>query len=503
MAAQRLLIRADAGRAIGYGHVIRCLALAQEWRLGGGQVLFASALLPPAIAALVRAEGMEAAALDVEPGSAADAAATDALRRRWQADWIAVDGYRFRESFLRPLRAGGTPLLLLDDAGGIEPALADAILNQNLHAIEGLYPTAAEGPALLLGTRFALLRLDIRRQRPRPEPAPAGRRLLITMGGGDEANATAGVLEALRPHAASPWDATVLVGGANPNGPAIEAAARVFGGRVDVRVGDFQVGRWLAWADTAVANAGSTAWELAYMGLPSLLLATSPNQRPVAESLAAAGAALALTPQPSVMEDLAEPLRVLLGGAARRAALARRARGLVDGFGAHRAVAALTGAPVALRAAGAADCRLVWKWANDPEVRRASFAMDAIDWDAHEVWFAAAVRAADVRFFIADDVHGAPVGQVRFSLAGGEATISTSLAPDRRGRGLGAAVIRSASAQLFALTDVARIHALIKRDNERSRAAFERAGYGDARAVIHQGQAAWKLVCTRVTGEAR
>ena len=38
-----LLIRADATRAMGTGHVMRCLALTQSWQDAGGSAVFAMA----------------------------------------------------------------------------------------------------------------------------------------------------------------------------------------------------------------------------------------------------------------------------------------------------------------------------------------------------------------------------------------------------------------------------------------------------------------------------
>ncbi len=45
----------------------------------------------------------------------------------------------------------------------------------------------------------------------------------------------------------------------------------------------------------------------------------------------------------------------------------------MDGFGAERVISAIQGANLGLRRVEEADCRLLWEWANEPEVRSASF----------------------------------------------------------------------------------------------------------------------------------
>jgi spore coat polysaccharide biosynthesis predicted glycosyltransferase SpsG len=82
-------------------------------------------------------------------------------------------------------------------------------------------------------------------------------------------------------------------------------------------------------ADVVVSAAGQTALEAAATGVATVALALAHNQRPQANALADAGAAVVCEP-----EQVGDTLRAL--DAARRAALAEAGQRAVDGFGALR-----------------------------------------------------------------------------------------------------------------------------------------------------------------------
>src|SRR5437868_1176504 len=127
-----LVVRADANAQMGMGHVMRCLALAQEWQTQGGGVTFATAAESPSFVARVRAEGMEVATLGVSSLGPGGAAELIALAREREARWVVVDGYQFGSEYQRAVKAADLKLLCMDDYVQAEHYFADLILNQNL-----------------------------------------------------------------------------------------------------------------------------------------------------------------------------------------------------------------------------------------------------------------------------------------------------------------------------------------------------------------------------------
>ncbi len=133
--------------------------------------------------------------------------------------------------------------------------------------------------------------------------------------------------------------------------------------------------------------------------------------------------------------------------------------------------------PLRLRRAARDDCKLLWDWANDPDVRRSAFSQDPIPWATHVQWFNKKLSTASCLIFIGMTDAGVPVGQVRFDLGDAGAEIDVSIASGERGKGYGSALIATGIAELLRVCPSCAVHAFVKPDNEASLRSFLRAGF--------------------------
>jgi UDP-2,4-diacetamido-2,4,6-trideoxy-beta-L-altropyranose hydrolase len=351
---ETMLIRVDASVAIGTGHVMRCLALAQAWQdAGGGNPVFAMAETTPAVEDRLQSEGFEIVSIRASVAAGSDARQLAALAHERSAEWAVVDGYQFRAAYQGELKKAGLKVLFVDDNGDAGGYSADLVLNQNLHATEKMYEQREPYTQLLLGTRFCMLRREFSSWRGwNREISPMGRKVLITMGGSDPDRFTEAVIRSLRQVEIEGLETTVAVGGSNPNWASLQRVASEFSGSLHLHRDVADMAELMAWADAAVSAAGTTSWEMCLLGLPALLISVAANQHPLAQELNNRGCAIHLgTLQDLSAEKVASQLEQLLNSAETRSSLSRRALQLVDGNGAQRAASIMQRGNSVLRSA--------------------------------------------------------------------------------------------------------------------------------------------------------
>jgi UDP-2,4-diacetamido-2,4,6-trideoxy-beta-L-altropyranose hydrolase len=388
-----LLIRADASAAIGTGHVMRCLALAQAWCRGDANAFFAQAESTPALEKRLRVEGFDLVRVRGERGSAEDATETVALARARGATWIVADGYCFGSAWQKQIRAAGLRLLVIDDYGQAEHYHADLVLNQNLSANESLYTRRDADTRLLLGPRYALLRREfLDASISGRETSDSARKVLVTLGGSDPDQVTAKVIAALQE--ITGLEAIILVGGSNPHLESLRTLIGSANPALQLVVDATNMPELMRWADVAITAAGSTSWELATTGLPALQLVIADNQAPIAAALHRAAVTVSLGNHRAITPtEITVALRDLLADRPRRGEMSARGRRLVDGQGANRVTAAL-GARLRLTLVSDAG-----SWINDflPALKSG---FEAEGHDVHWVHTPAEVECGDATFFL-------------------------------------------------------------------------------------------------------
>ncbi|MDZ8065609.1 MAG: UDP-2,4-diacetamido-2,4,6-trideoxy-beta-L-altropyranose hydrolase [Nostoc sp. DedQUE08] len=492
----KLFIRVDASTQIGTGHVMRCLALAQAWQDAGGQVIFVMATEVPDLITRLKAERMEVIYLPIEIGSAEDAEEIAKMARHFDANWVVVDGYHFGAKYQEIIKESELKLLFIDDYGHAKQYHADIVLNQNIHACEGLYRNRQPYTKLLLGTSYSLLRREFWQWRGWQRSLPLiAKKLLVTLGGADPDNVTLKVIQGLQQVEIEGLEAVVVVGGSNPHYEQLRSASQESRFTIHLKRNVTDMSDLMSWADVAVTPGGSTCWELAFMGLPSVMVILADNQRAIAEKLEAMGVVVNLGWHENVSAvEIAAAVTQLLITAERREKMTRCSQELVDGQGSSRVLCYLKDNFFQLRSVQQDDCRLLWEWSNAPEVRALSFSSKSILWENHVQWFKSKLINPNCIFYIAINNNNVPIGQIRYDIENYEATVSMSIDPTFRNQGYGSSLIKLACKQIFSDYNITRINAYIKPSNHASVKAFSKAGFKSMGITTLQGNQAILLI---------
>jgi UDP-2,4-diacetamido-2,4,6-trideoxy-beta-L-altropyranose hydrolase len=328
-----ILIRTDCGGPHGWGHLMRCLAIADEIRASGGAATFqVGGDTEQAGILLAGRHPMTAVGHFIDVRAIAEAA------MRAGARTLLLDGYGFSDDDERVLSESGMSVAVLDDFGHNPHRFARLIVNGNLHyAHRSLYAEAPQAQ-LLLGPSFAPLRPALARQRIAPRSAPeAVQNLLVVMGGSDVAGMRDTVLGELTRSIPPAISLTVAAPPVPPHGRPWSAHAR----RLRWVSEPDAVAAEMARSDLAVSAGGMTSYELAFMGVPAVLVPATEVQAPVSTELMQRGAALVVAAGEASGRFIAETVGRLLNARVQRQQMTNAGQSIFDGAGARRIAKAL------------------------------------------------------------------------------------------------------------------------------------------------------------------
>lgn len=505
----QLVIRADTATDIGMGHVMRCIALGKAWKTLGGSVTFVTCSDNKSIRQRLESNDFSFVPLSARHPDPADLATSLDVLNSISDDegagsppWLVTDGYFFSPSYHAAARSLGYRLLVIDDVADLPVYHADVVLNQNIGAEKYQY-RHDDDTVLLLGTRYALIRPEFAgHSGGSVDTIQTASRLLVTMGGADPLNITLRVLHALRRTSVCPLEVTVVVGGDNPHHETLQKEIQSIDDstsivvRLETDVED--MAELMAWAEMAVSASGSTFWELASMGVPSILLVAAENQTGIASEVSRREAAVNLGWYDQVSsEDLAAAVNRLATDQKWRRRLRTKAGALVDGRGTERVARHLifeetlqVRHDLTLRPAGAQDAIPLWTLANDPVVRSNSFSPDPISLEQHMEWYQDKLSSNSTVFWVLA-TPGSIAGQIRYDRRTDVmAEVGFSIVESFRGQGLGTMLLERTWELACDKLKVSEIQGRVKENNKGSARAFEKANFDEGPGDVVDG-----LIC--------
>ena len=506
-AHKNLIIRVDAGEKIGAGHLMRCIALAQAWQDLSGNVTFLSHCDNDILCKRVIDEGFNLIPIDKPHPDPSDIIQTLSLLKHHALcsmpsapPWYILDGYHFTPDYQKAIRENGYKLLIIDDMAHLDHYHADILLNQNIHA-SSLQYSCDRDTVKLLGCKYVLLRREFWSWHGwKRTISKKARKILVTMGGGDPDNVTSKVIEAIKLLSNPNLEVRVVVGPSNPY--LFELKHAILRAPCSIRfvVNTSNMPELMAWADVGILAGGSTCWEIAFMGLPTLIITISDNQVGIAEGLGSAGAAVDLSWHVNIsVNQCARALEEILQDKNKRACLSEQGQEVINGKGRQNVMRAMLAEQIKLRKAQENDCELLWKWANDLEARAVSFTSAPISWEDHTHWFNSKLNDGNCMMYVAAMNDGTPLGQIRYDIKQRNAVISISIDGKFRSKGYGVVLIRETAERLFNESNIRRVHAYVKQDNNASSNVFSKAGFKKLELTTIDAQQAYHFVLDRFT----
>jgi UDP-2,4-diacetamido-2,4,6-trideoxy-beta-L-altropyranose hydrolase len=500
-----LLIRADAGPAIGTRHAIRSLSLARAWTNSKGTAVFACGSLPRGLLKKIASQQIHFIPLNHSECDQADAAETYRIAATLHPDWIILDGNRFPENYLAFLKQGQAKLLLIDDLGTACSPLADIALSQTISQVTAQSSHQLRSPISLGGPEYALLDEFIsNRESSLPIPkkiATEAKKILVSLGERDEENWTLKTLQSISDLERKRIVVDCVIGSKYRHTAELSQFKKRANLNLRLHRNPDRLPQLLSRIDLAITSSDAT-FQLAYWGVPAIIINPLASESHAKVFTNNPAFQFNRHTTPSSRQELKHTIKQLIANAGQRKSMSELGQRQVDGDGAKRVVRAMKTGNLKLRTAAFEDYKIIWNWHNDPEVKSVALAIPNRSMDEFGFEFQTAVASRNTNFWMVENVAGNPIGYARFDDIDGERPPKISIIVDhsQRGRGVGTALISQASEKFFRETNHSSIVAQIRSGNIASEKAFRTAGFSGIQPVIVNGKMAIQFELKRPSG---
>lgn len=356
-----LTIRVDGNSKIGSGHVMRCLSIAEALREMGEETVFVTA--DDQAIELISKKGFRFHILgsdweDMEGEvdklvDYLDSQGDEVGKTKYQ-DFqsnagstispvkLLIDSYQVTKEYLNRLKEKRY-LYYIDDF--CQQAFnVHALINYNIYASEAQYHELYKKqgipvPQLWMGSEFAPLRSEFWQGSTKLNKKVTN--ILISTGGGDQYNITGQILQRVLEDDNLIWQGiqwNIISGTYNKNKSLLLELKNKFS-QIVIHENVTEMAKLMRLCDIAIAAGGSTMYELAAVGIPTICFSFVDNQDKIVESFGetvAINAGKYLLNQDLTIENILNGVKDLIGSYPTRQLMNHKMKEISDGRGAIR-----------------------------------------------------------------------------------------------------------------------------------------------------------------------
>ena len=284
-----IFIRVDSSTKVGYGHLIRCLALADTLKKSF-KINFICTNLNGNLISQISKKKFEVFRFNTKSqriNVKKDAEKTISIikKHRNKKSLLILDSYILSQEWENRVRPYVKRLIVIDDLMDRKHS-CDLIIDQNLHTqMNSLYnKSVPKNCVKLLGPDYAILRNQFIAQRKyaRIRSLPI-KNILVSFGGTDNENHTLHALTSLK-KLNSDVNVNVVTGTANIGKKIIKNFCKKnFNYNYFEQVEN--MAKLMQVADLCIGSSGTTTWERCCVGLPAIAIVASNDQKDIASAV--------------------------------------------------------------------------------------------------------------------------------------------------------------------------------------------------------------------------
>jgi len=330
-----VIFRVDASKDIGIGHLMRCLALSEELIRRKQTCFFLSKVDNNELINRIKKNNIYFQNIPSNLSLQADLEMLLKISNENDIDWVITDHYGITSQYIKELKNKNLRVLSIDDSAQIH-YYSDIIVNQNVGA-EKLVFSSEKYSKFLLGTKYVILRDELLKRNKRPMKNKV-EKILVMFGGADPDNVTLKILKMLESLKEN-IHFLVVTGPANQYNNFILSYLNKYNMNFTFLRNQRNMSDVYLESDIAISAGGTSCYELAYFGIPNIIVAIADNQIHIAKELERNGVSIYIGEVNDLKDkELINKVSELFSNSSLRKKMRENENKIVDGEGKGRII---------------------------------------------------------------------------------------------------------------------------------------------------------------------